>query len=154
MELAEQRPAKIEFPRRISISKLFPAKVIRQSDTVEIRIEQLSRFGKQFIEIRRWSLEGADWTPTPDHVRISIDSATRAAEEINGLIRCTQSAQQRFDKIRSSPSIRGNKEVDDLVRLIKKKLKRLDEVNGALQKKILPGLHAQLELEASKFMQR
>ena len=63
MELAERRPAKIEFPRPISISKLFPAKVIRQSDTVEIRIEQLSRFGKQFIEIRRWSLEGADWDP-------------------------------------------------------------------------------------------
>jgi hypothetical protein len=154
VDLTERQPPKVNLPDPISISKLFPAKAIRQPDGAETRIEQKHQLGRHFVEIRRWRLEGADWTPTPDHVRIGLDAAVRAVEEINGLIRCAQSAQQRFEKIRSSPSVRGNKEVDDLIKLVKKKLKRLHEVNGNLQKKILPGLRAQLEIEATKFMQR
>ena len=112
MDLTERQPPKVNLPDPISISKLFPAKAIRQPDGAETRIEQKHQLGRHFVEIRRWRLEGADWTPTPD------------------------------------------KEVDDLIKLVKKKLKRLHEVNGNLQKKILPGLRAQLEIEATKFMQR
>ncbi len=154
MELAEQRPARIEFRAPIQIEKLFAPQVHRLPDGTELRVEQVCQLGRHFIEIRRWRLEGDAWVSTPDHVRVSLDAAVRAIEEINGIIRRVKEAQQRFEKIRSSPSIRGVREVDELIKFIQKKLKRHDEVGSALTRKIMPALQEQVKVEAGKFLQR